>query len=97
MLHCVMTAELRKLDRVSFRDVAGRLRKLAEEVEADIAAGGVGYNTVVVVLASGAGHLSVRSMGDRSTGLETCGWLSRALSLMAYGKPSEADEWSGHF
>lgn len=89
-----MSADIHEIGKVSFLDVAGRLRKLADEIDAAKASGTGEYHTVILVLASQAGAISVRSMGHRSTGLEACGWMAKALNLITFSQPSQADEWS---
>lgn len=72
---------LHEIKRTSLLDVPQRLRELADELQKRPEL----CKTAIVVVTYPEGRVCVRAYGERTTGLETTGWLARALQMMTDG------------
>jgi hypothetical protein len=72
-----------EIKRISLMDVPGKLRELADRCERDH------RHTVVVLIGHDNGSVDIRGYGDRTSALETIGWLHRGLDVMTSGSSSE--------
>lgn len=79
-------SNVHEIKRVSFLDVPGRLREIADDIEQK------GIPTVVMVMGYANGKVSIRSFGERTSGLMTLGWLARAQATMAEGANADDND-----
>jgi hypothetical protein len=63
-----------EIKRTSFLDVPAKLRELATMLESR----GTPTKTVIIITADGS-RMEVRGFGERTSGIEVAGYLSRAL------------------
>lgn len=72
---------VREIKRVSLMDVPAKLRQLAAEYERRSGE----LRTAIVVVGYTDGFVCVRGFGERTSALETTGWLHRGLDVMTSG------------
>ena len=80
-----------EIKRTSLLDVPKRLHELADE----LAKRPELCSVVVVIGGYAGGRVAVRAYGERTSGLETTGWLARAQTAMTDGAGEEDDLSSG--
>lgn len=68
-----------EIKRTSLLNCPQRLRELADEMEKQ------GLRTVVCVIGYPDGCVAVRAFGERTSNLETTGWLHRGLDVLTNG------------
>lgn len=74
-------SHLHEIKRTSLLNVPQRLHELADEL-----AKRPELTSVVVVIGGyPGGQVAIRGYGERTSGLETTGWLARALAAMTAG------------
>lgn len=71
--------KIHEIKRASLLDIPAKLRELADAIEKN------GQKTCVVIIGCDNGQVHVRGYGERSSGLETTGWLHRAMTAMTEG------------
>lgn len=70
-----------EIKRLSLLDVPGKLRELATQY----AERPEELRTAIVVVGYADGFVCVRGFGERTSALESTGWLHRALDVMTNG------------
>lgn len=73
-----MSANLHVINRVSLLNIPEQLRLLAEGIES----GKINVASAVLVLGRGDGCVYVRGYGERTSALESIGWMHRGLTYM---------------
>jgi hypothetical protein len=80
-----MAAKVHEIKRTSLLDIPQRLRELANEIESR----GDEHRSAVIIISYPDGKVAVRAYGERTSGLETTGWLARAMEMMTSGSGVE--------
>ena len=87
----VTKMSVHEIKKTSFLNVPEKLRELAQNIEEEK------ILTCVCIIGHTNGKVSVRAYGERTSALQTSGWLARAQTMMTEGcYASDADnfQWS---
>ena len=75
----------------SLMNVPAKLRELAQNIEEE------GIKTCICIIGHANGKVSVRAYGERTSALQTTGWLVRAQTMMTEGcnaSDSDGYQWT---